>query len=246
MSIIQHYKSKTGFGHLCPDIISICRVYAISRTQAATNTEIDTAAASQPELSGQHGSGQGSYNKGLSFYADFESGTNASFSSGDRRITNPSPDFKFADGKAGRGLVVSPQQKIPVPEYTTDKNINSDRGTLAFWYKPDREVLQPPPAGKSARWLLASRAKSWRFYLFCKHDSIAFDYYARAPMEGWLPDTWHHIAVQWNDRGLAIFMDGKPAVRKDSTAKLEKIMEAWKYIHAWRHSEAASLYGCIR
>lgn len=171
------------------------------------------------------------------FYANFENTTQAILSAGKYRVDNPSPDFIFTQGKTGRGILISENTKSSAPIYSAIDNIDSEKGTLAFWFKPEWDSTQPI-SGKMPRYLFSSRTQSNKnFYLYAKRTSIDFGYYNKSNKTNWKANEWHHVSLVWDKKQTSIYIDGILSSNK-------KVNKNWKKL--WQLSNKFTLGGYNR
>jgi len=107
------------------------------------------------------------------------------------------------------GLVLRAQGLVP-----------KSRGSLALWYRPDWDPADPD-ARRRDHVLVTDERRSvglGRFRLAVAGGSVHFAWRGRtvqsasAPIAAWKAKEWHHIIATWDsEKGIALFLDGKPA-----------------------------------
>lgn len=125
-----------------------------------------------------------------------------------------SQGIRWTDGISGRAAQFAPGSRLA---YAAAGNLRKDRGTIAFWYRPDRAPQLdvdryffrengPGEAGQNAM----------RFWLW--KQSVRFDVrepadrYLLRNVASWRPGQWHFLAATWDSRrGRTLYVDGVPA-----------------------------------
>ena len=179
--------------------------------------------------------------KDLAFLVSFDrKGVNADFAKGEK-ISSTMPDT----GLLLRGLIGFDGQSAFKPEpgealkFPPKGNVDPHKGTLILWtagldYNPGDELTDGKKRGNIClAWLYfqnGSRYLDYRLYEFA--ENIYFDWWSseppsgsgrvRAPRKGIKKGQWHQIAVTWNDRKIAIYLNGKFITESSLPAKAAK------------------------
>lgn len=174
----------------------------------------------------------------LTFYSGFESSPDATYASGDARAVNPTPDYAYSEGVAGRGLLISAEDSSDSPEYRSDGNIRDDEGSISFWF---RSTTKQP--GGANRWLFTSNSDSWRFYLYLKNDNFRFDYYLIKKLPGIDSGEWNHIVLAWDKKTITLFINGEVGNEKAIQKNWKKLWQSGKTFRLGSHSDTGYANG---
>lgn len=159
----------------------------------------------------------------LMLYAPLDGSGDAAFARGDARQQGGL--LTFVPGLRGSAVSIISDLAYPVPG-----NFSPEAGTVALW-------LRPHWAGTDAvshhvfclygqRDIPHAYAVN-RFNLVCSGGRCGLTLYTReegktfsiaAPVDGWKPDEWHHVAITWSginsgqpNAELRLYLDGAPA-----------------------------------
>lgn len=171
---------------------------------AAAHNETDVVARSLAnELPSDH------LGRELLFYLPFDDDTDAVYSDGERRATNPGLHFFYDKGIIGNGLRIGPESGTQPPVYLSDGNIASDTGTLSLWFKPDIRSDDQMLAEDSGNWLFSSGLGNERFYLQAGIREVMLDWFIKLTADDWNQGIWQHLAVTWVKERYTLYINGK-------------------------------------
>ena len=157
----------------------------------------------------------------LLFHAPFDGTPDAVHAAGNA-IPVIAENLSYATGVKGMAVEVARTNK-GVLAYAAERNVDPERGAVAFWMKrnwPDRGVRPDksrimrgafglgrgggrgkPGTGAVRAWFDGTWA---RFDSHDDDDTILLD--GTFPMD----DAWHHVIFNWDDEGASVYLDGKP------------------------------------
>jgi hypothetical protein len=166
--------------------------------------------------------------QGLLFHVSADTSLRADTAGGD-----PEPNFASRVGlvpTGAKGAAIQWEDDGYVA-WRAPGNIEAQRGTLAFFWRPRTPVGEAPFAifrvgfADHSSWDMAFLRIDWNGHGF---DAFVTDANLSRVRVSWTmpetpaPDAWHHIAFGWDEtRGVQLFVDGKPVARRDTTADLD-------------------------
>lgn len=155
----------------------------------------------------------------LIFHLPFDGSANAAIAKG-----NPSPEkengLSFVPGKMGQAVRIT-RNANSVLEYALKGNVIPERGTIAFWFKPEwtdkgystngEEICRslfafPIPgqrigSGALRLWWWGSRLRADQ-----SDDEDSYVTYTTK-----VNGEWQHIAFAWDETGSVLYINGKPS-----------------------------------
>ncbi len=134
----------------------------------------------------------------------------------------------LAPGRSGQALKSGPE--FGYLEFPTDSVLDREAGTVEMWvcpldWTPDEEKFHVffETRGEGALYLYKYYQGDLLLMLSC--DNVAGPYTtSSAPMTGWQPGQWHHIAGTWSADGVMCYVDGKPAAKQPSQGSLPRVL----------------------
>jgi hypothetical protein len=165
---------------------------------------------------------------GLLFHVSADHGFTADAAGGD-----PVPNFRsdvsiVPDGKVGDAIR---WEDDGVVSWNAPGNIYARRGTLSFFWRARTPVGVAPfnifrvGFADHTSWDMVFLRIDWNghgFDAFVTDTNLARIRVSFAMPQVPTPDSWHHIAVAWDETvGIRLYVDGKEAARKDQKADLD-------------------------
>ena len=136
---------------------------------------------------------------------------------------------KYVDGISGQGLDVRRHAYDQVTALVADllPGFNTRCGTVAFWFKPHWDPLDPEP-----RRILGGQATNWRPFRFYmvkyKGGTVDFSFAPSRQIQFlrknlFRKDEWTHVAFTWNaaDGSVRLYANGRLVERKDNAAAFD-------------------------
>ena len=171
----------------------------------------------------------------LLFAAPFDGTARASFSKGRPEPIPGTRNLRFVAGR--RGQAVERKRGIDsLLGYPLRGNLDPERGTVMFWFKPDAEAQSAGNHLESRKFLCTKvptpRRGSgalmfwqwgWRLRADQSDDGDRYAISSRLPKA----DQWHHLAFTWGPEGHDIYLDGRRATQlRDSGSPLRAALSA--------------------
>jgi len=179
------------------------------------------------------------------FYAPFDGSPNAAIARGMAEPYQFRVD-EYVDGVAGKAAVS--RRKYNGIRYDGRGNIDLDRGTWAFFYKP---LFEPT----AAEWRPIASVSSviegywWGLAQFIlRKEKFQFQFFDagrysprlnfRPMYKRWKKDEWRHLAVVWDrNEGVTIYDDGKRADSNWGRGRWAWNQDAWMLVFGqWQYS----------
>lgn len=156
----------------------------------------------------------------LLFHAPFDGSPDAAFAKGSAKPVW-AKGLEFAEGKRGQAVRLASKAKSEL-DYAATGNLVQERGTVSIWFKrewPDggrdvdgKEIVRtlfanPEPKNRprigSGQLMFCWQGDCLRVGQSDKDDR-------RATWRGAEPeDGWNHMAVTWDEKGVAVYVNGK-------------------------------------
>lgn len=166
---------------------------------------------------------------GLTFYAPFERDDLAAWhAAGDDEELAGGTKARRVEGKVGRGIVIPDKGSAA---YYTRQNLSGLRATLAFWVKPDVELIKRTLAEKKdggwwiRRFFETSWSRTGRVYVnFARGNPVRLYWYVwgakgsagKGDLKPAELTGWHHVVCQWEPGRTAMYLDGKLVEQKEA------------------------------
>ena len=117
--------------------------------------------------------------------------------------------LSFVPGHKGKGVLFDKEDSL---YYSTEDNINKDRGALEFWIKPDWEgddgggyvFFEIGDEWFNRMRIMKDGANNFRFMVW----SSEVEYDACSVVD-WSVDEWHYVRAIWGDDQISLFLDGE-------------------------------------
>ena len=151
----------------------------------------------------------------------------AELAGGDPNAQPKSRNHKFVEGRRGKALEMKQGQDCALC-YLTKGNLNLKRGTVAFWFKPDKAAQAGDASAR--RYFLCTQTASpragsgtlwfWKYGVRLRADqSDDADQYVMSsrPM---LEDAWNHLAFTWGEDGVCIYLNGRSSSTPTDSSSL--------------------------
>jgi hypothetical protein len=122
---------------------------------------------------------------------------------------------QFTDGVSGKAVRLNQNGCI---NYSVEKNIDAEQGTIAFWMRP--ADWNPRLRTNTYHWIFSvnkSGAKVDRFQLFKMPGPLMMFFYGKHDkvkkltfsIGKWKLKQWHFIAFTWGQAQIKLYVDGK-------------------------------------
>ena len=171
----------------------------------------------------------------LLFSAPFDGTAHAAFSKGRPEPIPGTRNLRFVAGR--RGQAVERKRGIDsLLGYPLRGNLDPERGTVMFWFKPDAEAQSAGNHHESRKFLCTTAPTprrgsgalmfwqwGWRLRADQSDDGDRYAISSRLPKA----DQWHHLAFTWGPEGHDIYLDGKRATQlRDAGSPLRAALSA--------------------
>ena len=161
------------------------------------------------------------------FACSFDGTVKAELAGGDPNAQPKSRNHKFVEGRRGKALEMKQGQDCALC-YLTKGNLNLKRGTVAFWFKPDKAAQAGDASAR--RYFLCTQTASpragsgtlwfWKYGVRLRADqSDDADQYVMSsrPM---LEDAWNHLVFTWSEDGVCIYLNGRSSSTPTDSSSL--------------------------
>ena len=157
----------------------------------------------------------------VTFYAPFDGVIHAAAAQGERRAMKAPKHVPFVAGRRGQAVLLGEDAKQRYwIDYDTEANIRLDEGTVAFWI----QLRGWKGTDQGFRFLFMLRDETCcKFYIYrftsdqllvLAGNGIEGQWGAVAfPTHAWTDGQWIHLAVTWQNRTVALYVDGQPIGR---------------------------------
>ena len=146
----------------------------------------------------------------LVFHAAFDGSAQAVSGKGAAALPVRARGLAYEEGVQGQAARFSPGAGSALA-YAADGRLARERGAAAFWFKPGRTAWMP---GTERRTLLAWGPASdglwvgWRDGRLCAEAGGDVRFFRRDDV---LTADWNHLAATWDEAGVRLFLNGRPA-----------------------------------